>query len=115
MRSEKIFDLVVWLFIASVGLVAAYVCFGILNSQASGRYQQYSVGGAIAGALISWSVLTSVYLQLRGSSNELQDLRRETVHGDEIHRLDPAQIFFCLVALGRLDVDHREVMIHLGR
>jgi hypothetical protein len=78
MRSEKIFDLVVWLFIASVGLFAAYVCFGILSSQASGRYQQYSVGGAIAGALISWSVLLSVYLQLRGSSNELQDLRKRT-------------------------------------
>jgi hypothetical protein len=77
-RSERFFDLVVWLFIASVGLAAAYVCFGVLSSQANGRYGPYSVSGAIAGALISWGVLTSVYLQLRGSSNELQELRKRT-------------------------------------
>lgn len=78
MRTERIFDLVVWLFIAAVGLVAAYVCFGILSSEATGQFHQYSVGGAIAGALVSWGVLTSVYLQLRGSSNELQELRNRT-------------------------------------
>src|ERR1700693_5805249 len=78
MRSEKILHLVVWLLIAAVGLGAAYHCFGILSSQAGGRYQQYSVGGAIAGAVISWSVLLSVYLQVRGSSDELRDLRRRS-------------------------------------
>jgi len=78
MRAERIFDLVVWLFIAAVGLVTAYVCFGILSSEASGRFQQYSVGGALAGAVVSWSLLTSVYLQLRGSSKELEDLRNRT-------------------------------------
>jgi hypothetical protein len=73
--SERFFDLAVWLLIATVGLVAAYVCFGILSSTAEGKYDTYSVGGAIAGALVSWGVLTSVYLQLRGSSNELEDLK----------------------------------------
>ena len=78
MKAEKILDLVVWLFIAAFGLVAAYVCFGILKSESSGRFQQYSLGGAIAGAIISWGVLTSVYLQLRGSSNELEKLQNRT-------------------------------------
>ena len=77
-NSERFFDAVVWFFIAAVGLVAAYVCFGILNSEVSGRFQEYSVGGAIAGAVVSWAVLTSVYLQLRGSSNELQELRNRS-------------------------------------
>lgn len=73
--SEKVFDLAVWFLIATIGLVAAYVCFGILTSAAEGKYQAYSIGGAIAGAIVSWGVLTSVYLQLRGSSTELEDLR----------------------------------------
>ncbi|MDR8389523.1 IPT/TIG domain-containing protein [Aliifodinibius sp. S!AR15-10] len=78
MNGERLFDLIIWAFIAVMGLVAAYVCFGILSSEASGQYQQYSVGGAIAGALVSWSVLTTVYLQLRGSSEELKELRNRT-------------------------------------
>jgi hypothetical protein len=77
MRSERLFNLVVWVFIAAVGLATAYICFGILSSQANGRFQQYNVGGAIAGALVSWTVLTMVYLQLRKSSNELESLRRQ--------------------------------------
>lgn len=78
MKSEKIVDIVVWFLIASVGIFAAYVSFGILESTASGELSNYSVGGAIAGALVSWSVLTSVYLQVRGSTNELQKLRDRT-------------------------------------
>jgi hypothetical protein len=74
-RAERIFDLVIWVLIASAGIVAAYVCFGILRSEATGRLREYSVGGAIAGALVSWGVLTSVYLQLKGSSDELRGLR----------------------------------------
>jgi hypothetical protein len=76
MKNERIVDLIIWLVIAIVGLVAAYLCFGILDSQASGKYQGYSVGGAIAGAIVSWSVLTSVYLQVRKSSNELQEYKK---------------------------------------
>jgi len=75
MKNEKIFDLIAWAFIFCAGLFAAYVTFGILQSQASGKFEGYSVGGSIAGALISWSLLTTLYLQIRGSSNELRDLR----------------------------------------
>lgn len=75
MKYEKIFDLIVWIFIFAAGLFAAYVTFGILQSQAEGKFQNYSVGGAIAGALISWSLLTTLYLQIRSSSTELRDLR----------------------------------------
>jgi len=76
MKNERIVDLIIWLVIAIVGLVSAYLCFGILDSQASGKYQGYSVGGAIAGAIVSWSVLTSVYLQVRKSSNELEEYKK---------------------------------------
>ena len=78
MKSDKVFDIVIWLLIVAAGLGAAYVCFGVLKSTAQGQFQSYSVGGAIAGALVSWGVLTSVYLQLRGSSNELRELRNRT-------------------------------------
>ena len=77
-KVKRVIDIVVWLFISAVGLVTAYVCFGLLSSQASGKFQQYSVGGAIAGAIVSWAVFTSVYLQIRGSSRELQELRDRT-------------------------------------
>ena len=76
MKTERIFEVVMWFLIAAVGLFAAYVCFGILSSEASGQLKQYSVGGAIAGALVSWGVLTSVYLQLRRSTNEVDELRK---------------------------------------
>lgn len=75
MRMDRLVDVVVWIFIFLMGLVAAYVCFGILNSQASGQYQGYSLGGAIVGAVVSWSVMLSVYQQLRGTSDEVQELR----------------------------------------
>jgi hypothetical protein len=75
MRTDRILDSVVLVFIFAAGLGAAYVCFGVLKSDATGKLAEYSVGGAIAGALVSWGVLTSVYLQLRGSSGELHEAR----------------------------------------
>jgi hypothetical protein len=77
MKSDKVFDAVIWILIAALGLVSAYVCFKVLDSSASGQFQQYSVGGAIVGAIISWGILTSMYLQVRKSSGELVDLRRQ--------------------------------------
>ncbi|AEJ01545.1 hypothetical protein Nit79A3_1731 [Nitrosomonas sp. Is79A3] len=79
MKPERIFELIVWLLIVAGGLVTAYVSFGILSSEASGQLEKYSFSGAIAGALVSWGVLTSVYLQVRGSSRELEQLRDRTV------------------------------------
>jgi len=60
--------------IFAFGLVAAYVCFGLLESQASVN-GPYAAGGAFAGAVISWGVLTSVYLQVSKSTDELDALR----------------------------------------
>ncbi|MDP8973555.1 MAG: hypothetical protein M3N45_10400 [Actinomycetota bacterium] len=75
MRKDKIIDLVAVVTIALVGLLTAYVCFGLLQSEASGEFQQYSVGGAIAGALASVSLLSTTYLQIRKSGSEIQKLR----------------------------------------
>jgi hypothetical protein len=75
MDKDKLFDLLVVAFIVVAGLFTAYITFGILKSQAEAQLQKYSVGGAIAGALISWSLLASVYLQIRKSSQELSTLR----------------------------------------
>lgn len=75
MRKDKIIDLVAVVTIALVGLLTAYVCFGLLQSEASGEFQQYSVGGAIAGALASVSLLSTTYLQIRKSGGEIQKLR----------------------------------------
>lgn len=75
MKPEKIFDLIVLLLILAGGLVTAYVSFGILSSAAQGQFAKYSFSGAFAGAIISWAALTSVYLQLRGSNKEIDELR----------------------------------------
>src|SRR5271163_1818516 len=83
MKIEGGSDIVVLVLIFFAGLLSAWVCFGVLSSTASGEFQSYSVGGAIAGAVVSWAILTSVFLQLRGSSNELRDLRR---HAEELQR-----------------------------
>lgn len=72
---EKTFDLIAVVVIAAVGLFIAYVTFGILDSQADAKIKSYSVSGAIAGALISISLLASVYMQLRKSSIEVHELR----------------------------------------
>jgi hypothetical protein len=75
MRTDTWIDLIAVVVIALVGLLTAYVCFGLLQSEATGEFQQYSVGGAIAGALASASLLSTTYLQIRKSSGELQKLR----------------------------------------
>lgn len=83
MKIEGGSDIVVLILIFFAGLLSAWVCFGVLSSTASGEFQSYSVGGAIAGAVVSWAILTSVFLQLRGSSTELRELRQ---HAEELQR-----------------------------
>lgn len=70
----KLFDLISVIVIAVIGLLTAYVTFGILESQANADIQKYSVSGAIAGAFLSWSLLASFYMQFRKSSGQLRDL-----------------------------------------
>ncbi len=76
---DKILDntVVIVVIFALVGLFVAVVTFGILKSQAQGEFHSYQVGGAIAGALVSTSLLASLYLQIRKSSNEPEKLREQ--------------------------------------
>lgn len=73
-NKDKILDAIIVLSIAFVGLFAAYLTFGVLKSEAAGEFRGYQVGGAIAGALVSWSLLGSIYLKFRKSSDEPQRL-----------------------------------------
>lgn len=82
--SRSLFDLFVVFFIVVAGLFTAYVTFGILQSQAEAEIQRYSVGGAIAGALVTMSLLTSIYLQIRKSS---QDQELETLRASQDQEL----------------------------
>ena len=91
---EKFVDISIIVIIAAVGLFTAFLTFGILDSQASAKNPQYSVGGAIAGALISWGVLGSLYRQFRQSSDTLRQLKvtnaklQETIErGDQLKEL----------------------------
>jgi len=69
-------DLIAVIVIALLGLFTAYVTFGILESTTEGKIGLYSVSGAIAGALVTSSLLASIYLQFRKSSDEVQTLHR---------------------------------------
>lgn len=74
-NKEKLFDLIAVIVIALAALLTAVVCFGFLESQAGAKNSVYSVGGAIAGALITIAVLTSTYLRIRHSSTEWEKVR----------------------------------------
>jgi hypothetical protein len=76
-NKDKIIDAIIVGVIALIGIFTAVVTFGILKSQAQGEIGPYQVGGAIAGALVSWSLLASLYLQIRKSSNEPEKLREQ--------------------------------------
>jgi hypothetical protein len=80
---EKAFDLLVLVFIVAAGLGTAYLTFGVLESTAQADIQKYSVGGAIAGALLSMSLLASVYQQFRKSSMETDALSRRVIELQE--------------------------------
>jgi hypothetical protein len=79
------FDLMVLIIIVIFGMAAAYLTFGILSSQAKIESEhpdvaspiRYSVGGALAGFLLTVALLTSLYLQLSKFSQqrELRELR----------------------------------------
>jgi hypothetical protein len=99
MDREKFVDILILVIIAAVGLFTAYLTFGILSSQASAQIQQYSVGGAIAGALVSWGVLGSLYGQFRQSSEKFRQLQESNAklqeilqRGDQLKQLQDANI-----------------------
>jgi len=75
MDKGKISDLIALAVIVLLGLFTAYVTFGILQSQASTAVKNYSLSGAVAGALISMSMFFSVYRGFRKSSGEVEKLR----------------------------------------
>ena len=66
----KIFNAAFIVVIVTVGLVAAYILFAVLDSEASGEYQGYSVTGAAAGFVVIELVLFSTFQQLRRSDDE---------------------------------------------
>src|SRR5687768_6234218 len=97
MDREKFVDISIIVIIAAIGLFTAFLTFGILSSQASAQIQQYSVGGAIAGALVSWGVLGTLYRQFRQSSDSFRQLKesnerlQETLErGDQLKELQEA-------------------------
>jgi hypothetical protein len=72
-------DLLPWLFILIGGLVAAFVTFFLLDSTAQ-TASGIPLTGGIVGALVSWSALTNIFLQIRRSnrtSEKLQALNNE--------------------------------------
>jgi len=62
--------------LVAVGLTTAWVTFGVLKSQASTTSPDYSLEGAIVGALAATSLFASIYLQIRKSSGTLEQLRQ---------------------------------------
>jgi hypothetical protein len=60
-----------------LGVGTAWITFGILDSTASVEAQKYKLGGAIAGALVTMSLLFSAYKQISKSSGdaEMEKLR----------------------------------------
>jgi len=75
--TQRAFDALVWSFIVIAGIVGGFVAFGLLESQAQIESNTQMVGGAVAGMLIIWGSLGSLYLQIRKSGGELEDLREE--------------------------------------
>jgi hypothetical protein len=85
-------DLVALVVIAVLGVLAAVVTFGFLQSAAETYSPTYSLSGAFAAAAVSWILLSSIYFRLRRSSqfesvrqltDELQILRRTTEERNE--------------------------------
>lgn len=74
---EKFLDnnTVVVVVFAVLGVLVAWVTFGILNSQAQGQFQGYQLGGAAAGFAVTFLLLTSFYMKVRKATNEPKELR----------------------------------------
>ena len=67
-------DLVPWICIFLGGLIAAVVCFTILDSTAETE-RGIPLTGGIVGALVAWSALANLYLQLRRSNRTWESLQ----------------------------------------
>jgi hypothetical protein len=76
-------DMIALVVIAAVGLLTAFVTFGVLKSQGTATGTDYSLQGSIVGALVAVGAFTSTYLQIRKSSGTLEELRRVN---KELHR-----------------------------
>lgn len=88
-------DTVVIVIFALIGLLVAWVTFGVLKSEAQGQFQGYQVGGAAAGFAVSFMLLTSFYLKVRRASNEPRELQeRIEVLQQKLLRGSPRPIGF---------------------
>jgi hypothetical protein len=84
--TNKIFNAVFIVVIVIAGLVAAYILFEVLDSDASGSYQGTSLTGAVAGFVAVELLLFSAYQQLRRSDDEdlqeqITELQRKLIRG----------------------------------
>jgi len=83
---NKIFNAAFIVVIVGVGLAAAYILFAVLDSEASGEFQGYSVTGALAGFVVVELLLFSTYRQLRKSDEEdleeqINQLQQKLIRG----------------------------------
>lgn len=83
---NKIFNAAFIVLIVIVGLAAAYILFAVLDSEASGEFQGYSVTGAAAGFVVVELLLFSTYQQLRKSDQEdlqeqINQLQQKLIRG----------------------------------
>lgn len=60
------------------GVFVSAVTFGVLRSSAEGEVQGITVGGAIAGAVVTWLVVGALYIRLKKSSDVVAEFTRRT-------------------------------------
>jgi hypothetical protein len=65
------------LLIVAASLVVAVVCFGVLSSQSTVAFREYSAQGAIAGFVVSASLLYRMFSGLTASTRDVIELQRE--------------------------------------
>src|SRR4029079_1735237 len=76
--STRLADMAAVVTISALGLLTAFITFGVLTSSARADFG-YSIGGALLGALLSWSALSAMYLRFQASSGELSALRTQNL------------------------------------
>lgn len=82
---DQLWTLLPIVVVAAVALLVAYLCFGILSSQANTKVQSYSLGGAIAGFIVSFTVLFSSYSHIRKSTNAIEKIQQQ--HSAEMEKI----------------------------
>jgi hypothetical protein len=88
MDKDNFWNLLSIVIVSAIALLVAYLCFGILSSQANTKIQSYSLGGAIAGFIVSFTVLFSSYLHIRKTTGVVDKLQQQ--HRTELEKFQQA-------------------------